>query len=88
MDHYSTDMRVGEAAEFLGVRRQHVWRLIKAGKLPGSRYTERWGHVIPRASVEAYRRAALERERSAVRRARDSAEQRGINLVLETMHEK
>ena len=72
MDHYSTEMRVGEAASFLDVHRQHVWRLIKSGKLAGSRYTERWGHIIPRASVEAYRRATLEREREAVRRAREA----------------
>lgn len=70
MDHYSTDMRVGKAAALLNCRRQHVWRLIKAGKLPGSRYTERWGHVVPRRTLEEYRRASMERHRNAAEQRR------------------
>ena len=43
-----------EAATLLGVTRQHVVHLIKAGRLPGKRLTATW--VTTREAVKAYAR--------------------------------
>ena len=45
-------MDASQAAERLGVTRQHVVYLMKTGKLPGRRLTATW--VTTRRAVEAY----------------------------------
>jgi hypothetical protein len=41
-----------QAAEMLGVTRQHVVHLCKTGRLPGKRLTATW--ITTRQAVEAY----------------------------------
>ena len=43
-----------EAAEILGVRREHVVKLLQAGRIPGKRLTATW--VTTRQAIEAYAR--------------------------------
>ncbi len=58
MDRMSGEVRLvdildaAQAAERLGVTRQHVVHLLKTGKLPGRRLTATW--VTTRQAVEAY----------------------------------
>ncbi len=43
-----------QAADILGVRREHVVKLLQAGRIPGKRLTATW--VTTRQAIEAYAR--------------------------------
>jgi len=43
-----------QAADVLGVRREHVVKLLQAGRIPGKRLTATW--VTTRQAVETYAR--------------------------------
>ncbi len=50
-----------QAADILGVRREHVVKLLQAGRIPGKRLTATW--VTTRQAVEAYARGRRPRGR-------------------------
>lgn len=47
-------MPISEAAEFLGVSKEYVRRLLRSGKVKGVRYSGVW--VVNRQSLEAFAR--------------------------------
>lgn len=59
-------MTIPEAAARLGVNRQWVWRLVKAGRLAGEKRGRDW--LIDPESVEKYKNS----ERKAGRRSKSA----------------
>ena len=48
-----TDLSAGQVAKLLSVRRETIWRRVRAGKFPNARWTD-GGHLrIPAEDVES-----------------------------------